>query len=149
MADERLARPFRRVDLASLVVGLVLIAGSMLVGTRAGFALGALGILIGTSTEVVSRGLEHFTGDEIRAAGDLDEDTGWLIGKLENVIVLALVLTGEWIALSIVFAAKSIVRREDISSRNTSYYLAGTLLNFTYAIAVGIATRWAFLVWFS
>lgn len=37
------------------------------------------------------------------------------------------------------FAAKSIVRREQMTSRDTSSYLAGTLVTFTYSIVVGVA----------
>lgn len=142
-----LSRPNRDLDRAFGVAGVLLgIAAIVLdvIGVAIGpgfFYLAGLGVLLGTSTAAVSFGIERFTGDALRE-GDIDEDTGWLIGKLENVIVLILVLVGAWIALSIVFAAKSIVRREDISSGNTTYYLAGTLLNFTYTIVVGLATRW-------
>lgn len=38
----------------------------------------------------------------------------------------------------VVFAAKSIVRREDMTSGDTTWYLAGTLVNFTYSIVVGV-----------
>lgn len=98
--------------------------------------LGSYGILSGTSTAVVTAGLRWFTGERVGpspAAGgtsltdvvtgralesesDAKRDTGWLIGRLENVLVLTLVYAGEFTALSIVFAAKSFVRREDISS---------------------------------
>lgn len=33
-----------------------------------------------------------------------------------------------------VFAAKSLVRREDVTSGNTTYYLAGTMVDFTYSV---------------
>lgn len=80
-----------------------------------------------------------FTGVALESEADLAEDTGWLVGRLENVLVLTLVLTGEFTALSIIFAAKSWVRMEDTASENSTYYLAGTLVNFTYSIAVGVA----------
>lgn len=81
-----------------------------------------------------------FTGKALETDSDIEEDTGWLIGRLENVLVLTLVIAGEYTALSIIFAAKSWVRREDTASGNTTYYLAGTLVNFTYSIVVGIGT---------
>lgn len=138
----RLARPHRSVDRGLLAAGaLVLVAGAV-IGHPTPALLGLLGLLLGSSTGVVMGGLERFTGDALGDAGDIDEDTGWLIGKLENVIVYVLVVGGEWTALSIVFAAKSIVRREDLSSGKTTYYLAGTLLNFTYSIVVGMVARW-------
>lgn len=143
MTDIQLTRPFRQVDLGFVALALVLGTLAIFTGDDAILAVAFLAFLLGTSTDVVSTGLERFTGGAIGSADDIDEDTGWLIGKLENVIVLVLVLVGEWVALSIVFAAKSIVRREDLSSANTTYYLAGTLLNFTYSIVIGMVARWA------
>jgi len=43
-------------------------------------------------------------------------------------------------ALAVIFAAKGLVRREDIE-KNTLYYLAGTMTNVTYSVVVGIAVR--------
>lgn len=83
-----------------------------------------------------------FTGKALETDSDIEEDTGWLIGRLENILVLTLVLAGEYTALSIIFAAKSWVRREDTATENTTYYLAGTLVNFTYSIVAGMATVW-------
>lgn len=83
-----------------------------------------------------------FTGEALESDSDLEEDTGWLIGRLENILVLTLVLTGEYTALSIIFAAKSWVRIEDTASENSTYYLAGTLVNFTYSIAIGVGVVW-------
>lgn len=106
----------------------------------AGVALVGYLLLLGTSTWVVEYFLQHWTGTDM--AADVEaavRDTGRLIGKCENVLVLTLVLLGAYTALGLVFAAKSIVRREDMTSRDTSYYLAGTLVNFTYSIVVGVA----------
>lgn len=79
-----------------------------------------------------------FTGRALR--GSSEADTGWLIGRLENVLVLTLVLVGAYTALSVIFAAKSFVRYEDTASKDSTYYLAGTLVNFTYSIAFGLLT---------
>lgn len=84
-----------------------------------------------------------FTGKALETDADVEVDTGWLIGRLENVLVLTLVVTGQYTALSIIFAAKSWVRREDTATENTTYYLAGTLVNFTYSILAGLALVWA------
>lgn len=106
----------------------------------AGVALVGYLLLLGTSTRVVEYFLQRWTGTDMAANVDAAErDTGRLIGKCENVLVLTLVLLGAYTALGLVFAAKSIVRREDMTSRDTSYYLAGTLVNFTYSIVVGVA----------
>lgn len=132
----------RLLDVLLAVSGIVLASGGVATGTSPLLYGGAGVFLIGSSTFVVHGGLTVFTGESIRDEAGIDEDTGWLIGKLENILVLTLVIIGEWTALSIVFAAKSFVRREDISSGNTTYYLAGTLLNFTYAVLVGLAAAW-------
>jgi len=144
MSEPRsLTRPFDRLDITLLAVGTLLVAlGVVVVGTESLLVPGAYLVLLGSSTYVVTFGLETFTGDALGDGASINEDTGWLIGKLENVLVLTFVLQGEYTALSIVFAAKSWVRRDDISSGNTTYYLAGTLLNFAYALVVGLATLW-------
>ena len=84
------------------------------------------------------RAWDIFTGKALETDTDVEKDTGWLIGRLENIIVLTLVIAGQYTALSIIFAAKSWVRVEDTASENTTYYLAGTLVNFTYSIVFGI-----------
>lgn len=66
-------------------------------------------------------------------------DTGAIVGKSENVLVLALVLANAYTALAVIFAAKSIIRREDMTSGDTLYYLAGTMVNFTYSVIFAIA----------
>lgn len=141
MTSERshLDRPFGWIDGGFFLAGVASLVTYVLGGNDPFLALGGYAFLLGTSTLVVTQGLERFTGDAIPGRSDIDEDTGWLIGKLENVLVLTFTLAGAYTALSIVFAAKSIIRREDMSSENTTYYLAGTLLNFTYSVVVGLA----------
>ena len=43
-------------------------------------------------------------------------------------------------ALALVFAAKAIVRREDMS-KNTLFFLAGTMINVTYSIMIGLMLK--------
>ncbi|WP_435065305.1 hypothetical protein [Halobaculum sp. EA56] len=110
-----------------LVVGTVYLAGYV--------------ALLATSSPVVGYFLERWTGTDLSSGIDADQrDTGRVIGKCENVLVLTLVFVGAYTALGLVFAAKSIVRREDMTSGDTTWYLAGTLVNFTYSIVVGVAT---------
>lgn len=141
MAGERtrLERPFGWIDGGVFLAGVGGLTIYLFGGSYPFLVLGGCGFLLGSSTLVVTQGLERFTGDAIPNRSDIDEDTGWLIGKLENVLVLTFTLASAYTALSIVFAAKSIIRREDMSSENTTYYLAGTLLNFTYSVVVGLA----------
>jgi hypothetical protein len=95
-------------------------------------------VLLATSSYVVEYFLKHWTGTDISTSiTDEQRDTGKVIGKCENVLVLTLIVANAYTALGLIFAAKSIVRKEDMSSDDTTYYLAGTLLNFTYSVVVG------------
>ena len=69
-------------------------------------------------------------------------DTGFIIGKCENIIILSLVLINAYTALALVFTAKSIVRADDIK-KDPKYYLGGTLVNFTYSLVMGFIIRFA------
>lgn len=144
-------------DVLACLLGLFLLATWTLTANDALLIVASYTFLLGTSTTVVTFGLVQFTGTRVGSSetdgkrtalgyftgyaleteSDAERDTGWLIGRLENVIVLSLVFASAFTALSIVFAAKSFVRREDIASEDTAYYLAGTLLNFTYSIVTG------------
>lgn len=44
---------------------------------------------------------------------------------------------GQYTALALVFAAKTIARREDMS-KNSLFFLAGTMINVTYSIMIGL-----------
>lgn len=164
----RLSRRRTGIDLVATVAGLVGVAAFVLLGGSAWLLVGVYGLLLGTSTTVVTFCLTRFTGiaverseggdgrvtadppsfveraravvtgEALETDDDVAMDTGWLIGRLENVLVLSLVLAGQYTALSIIFAAKSWVRVEDTSSEDTTYYLAGTLVNFTYSIVLGL-----------
>lgn len=68
----------------------------------------------------------------------VDVDTGATIGKIENILVLGLMLLEAYTALGVIFAAKSIVRRSDMAGGDTSYYLTGTLANFTYSVIISL-----------
>ena len=63
--------------------------------------------------------------------------TGLIIGKCENLIIYLLTMTGEYTALAIIFAAKSIIRKEDME-KNSMFFLAGTMINVTYSLLMSI-----------
>lgn len=67
-------------------------------------------------------------------------DIGTIVGKAENVLLMTFVLVDAYTALAVIFAAKSIVRRDDMKN-DSLFYLAGTLVNFTYSIVVGLLVR--------
>ena len=43
-------------------------------------------------------------------------------------------------AVSVIFAAKTIVRREDMA-KNSLFFLAGTLINVTYSVLIGLLIK--------
>ena len=68
-------------------------------------------------------------------------DASVVIGKCENILVVTLVLAGEVTGLALLFAAKSLVRKEDIR-KNSQFYLGGMLVNLTWSLGMGYLTRY-------
>jgi len=93
-------------------------------------------LLLATSGVVVRTVLGTVAGEDA-GPSQRERDVGLVVGKTENVLTLTLVLVGAYTALAVVFAAKNIVRRDDIE-KNSLFYLAGTLVNFTYSVVAGI-----------
>lgn len=99
-------------------------------------------VLVATSGYVVRFSLAYALGaDYAESIGSEVRDTGFVIGKAENALVYVLILAGAYTALALIFAAKSLVRREDITSGDTTYYLAGTMVNFTYSVVFAEVAR--------
>ena len=72
------------------------------------------------------------------------EGSGHLIGILERLLGLVLVLMGQWGALAVVMAAKSIARFEELKERRfAEYYLVGTLASLVVAVLTGLAVQLA------
>lgn len=68
---------------------------------------------------------------------------GRTIGVLERLLLYVLVLMGQWGALGLVIAAKSIARFRELDSQTfADYYLTGTLTSILVAITTGIGVRW-------
>jgi len=67
-------------------------------------------------------------------------DSSAVIGKCENLIVLTFTLLGQGTGIALVFAAKALVRAEDIK-KNPGFYLGGTMVNLIWAVLVGAAAR--------
>ncbi len=64
---------------------------------------------------------------------------GQAIGILERWIVLTLVMAGQWGALGLLLAAKSVARFRDLEDRDLSeYYLIGTLTSVLLATATAL-----------
>lgn len=131
---------YNTVRAVLLIVGVGVLLSAMLFPLDDTAFLIAGGILLpATSGWVLQTVLSNLLEDDPKQSLDQNQrDTGRLIGKCENVLVYMFVVLGAYTALGLVFAAKSLVRKEDIDSDDTSYYLTGTLVNFTYSIAVAL-----------
>lgn len=93
--------------------------------------------LLATSGRVVTAAIAWADDGYAAQVSNQQRDVGALVGKCENVLLLTFVLLQAFTAVAIIFAAKSIVRREDMKN-NSLFYLAGTLVNVTYSVGVGI-----------
>ncbi len=82
--------------------------------------------------------VEHEKKEEIASKRELD--TGFIIGKCENILIVSLVLFDAYTALALIFTAKTIIRAEDIK-KNSLYYLAGTMINVTYSLILGVTIK--------
>jgi len=67
-------------------------------------------------------------------------DLGMIIGKCENLLAISFIVAGEFTALALIFAAKSIVRMDAIKD-DPEYYLGGTIVNFTYSVLAGLVIK--------
>jgi hypothetical protein len=94
--------------------------------------------LLATSGKLVIYILKRTSTGKIAQKEDFD--TGFIIGKCENILILTFMLLNAYIALAIIFAAKTIIRQEDIK-KNSLYFLAGTMVNVTYSILVGAVIK--------
>lgn len=134
-----------RRDIAATTLALVAVAAFLWTATLPNLqaraeeliAVGAIYLFVVATSGYVVRTALWFAG-----ATDIEEevDTGRAVGKVENVLILTLVLVDAFTALGLVFTAKSIVRYQDMSSGNTTYYLTGSVTNFTYTLFVGVLT---------
>jgi hypothetical protein len=89
-----------------------------------------VGIVIGMVTSTFRRQIEKFEENTLEKAGT------W-IGILERVIIFFLVLIGQWEAIGLLVAAKSIIRLKDGDQKMSEYVLIGTLISISFAIITG------------
>jgi hypothetical protein len=80
--------------------------------------------------------------DEDRTAGAIEIARGRTIGALERALGLTFVLLGEYGALGLLIAAKSVARFKALEDREfAEYFLVGTLASILLALVVGVAVR--------
>ncbi len=65
---------------------------------------------------------------------------GKIIGKCENIIIYCLVLADAFTGLALIFAAKNLVRQEQIK-QHSEIFLVGTMLNFTISLVIAISVK--------
>lgn len=80
--------------------------------------------------------------EDDRAVGGVEVIRGRAIGVLERAIALTLVLLGQYGALGLVVAAKSLARFKALENRDfAEYFLIGTLASLLLALLGGVALR--------
>src|SRR5690606_6867234 len=96
-----------------------------------------VGFLVGKATERWRDDIENFVGEEASL-----KSAGRYIGIFERVLVLTFILTGNFSAIGFLIAAKSILRFNEKSGKNsrkqTEYVLIGTLMSFAISIVIGL-----------
>ena len=80
--------------------------------------------------------------DEVRPVGAIEVARGRAIGVLERALALTLVLLGQYGALGLLIAAKSLARFKALEDREfAEYFLIGTLASLLLALMGGVAMR--------
>jgi hypothetical protein len=98
-------------------------------------------VLLVTSGIVVNYILSRISTEPMNKKIDKEvRDTGFVVGKCENLLILTFMFLEAYTALALIFAAKAIVRREDMS-KNSLFFLAGTMINVTYSIMIGLIVK--------
>ena len=109
--------------------------------TDAAIAAGGAVVLMATSGRVLDAVLRGISREDVEAGLEQRvRDTGVVVGKCENILIVVLVFVGAYTALSVLFAGKAFVRREDMST-NSLYFLAGTMVNVTYSLLFALTIR--------
>ena len=84
--------------------------------------------------------IEEVVKDDNEEGGSL-KNAGKYIGMLERLFVFGFILMGQWAAIGLLIAAKSVFRFGDLNKgknrKLTEYVLIGTLLSFGLAILAG------------
>jgi hypothetical protein len=143
--------------LEAVVVALACLAGWLLARlaqpSSAGWRWGAV-LLLGTGyLYVCGRGITlvravldvpslNMRREDDRTMGAIEVIRGRVIGVLERAIALTLVLLGQFGALALIVAAKSLARFKALEDRDfAEYFLIGTLASLLLALVGGVAMR--------
>lgn len=145
-----------------LLVELVLVAAALVLGLflarlveprAAGWAWGRAGVLLTAYLYACGRGIIlvravlelpdlKMRREEDRTAGAVELARGRTIGALERAMTLTLVLLGQYAALGLIVAAKSLARFKALEDREfAEYFLIGTLASLLLALLVGVGVK--------
>ena len=139
------------VVLAAVVAGQLL--ANLATPNPSGFAWGEVGLYVTGYLYVCFRGMVvvravlelpplQMRRDEDRTAGAIDIARGRTIGALERGLALTLVLIGQYGALGMLIAAKSLARFKALEDRDfAEYFLIGTLASLLLALAGGLGMQ--------
>lgn len=140
-----------------LIVAAALVAGNYLgklVEPRtAGLWWGRAGLLAAAYLYACGRGMTviravlelpalQMRREEDRSAGAVELARGRAIGALERALTLTLVLLGQYTAIGLIIAAKSLARLKALEDREfAEYFLVGTLASLLLALLIGVGIR--------
>jgi hypothetical protein len=93
------------------------------------------GIVIGMLTRKFRERITNHEEQSLASAGT------W-IGILERLIIFFMVLIGQFEAIGLLIAAKSIMRIKDGEQKMSEYVLIGTLLSVSAALLTGYLVKW-------
>jgi hypothetical protein len=111
-----------------IVLGTVVLLDLAIVNIR------AASLMVGTLVRAPQP-----TADRSPATSAPEARVGAVIGILERLIVVALVLVGQYAAIGLVVTAKTIARFRQLEDRQfAEYYLLGTLASIATAIVTGM-----------
>jgi hypothetical protein len=126
----RLGRVIDPTDVHRFVLVVVVLADLAIANVRGG------ALLVAT---LVQAPVRHDAASAAAAGTVSPAKVGATIGVMERLIVCALVLVGEYAAIGLVIAAKTIARFKQLEDRQfAEYYLLGTLASVSVAILTGM-----------
>lgn len=96
--------------------------------------------LLATSGRLVNYVVHSISRDAVSEPSREMRDTGFVIGKCENLLLLTFMMLDAYTAMALINTAKAIVRAEDMK-KQPLYYLAGTMVNVTYSIMIGLILK--------
>ena len=134
-------------------IGAGMLLDNLVVPRAAGLWWGRAGLFATASLYVCGRGIVvvravlelpalQMRRDEDRNAGAVDIARGRTIGVLERALAVTLVLLGQYGALGLIVAAKSLARFKALEDREfAEYFLIGTLASLLLGLLGGVAVR--------